>query len=201
MTTAGDAEPARPLRAAVEECRAGTASSDRSTQLFETETAVCFIGRFERGIDEAVKKLIKDDRKMVVVKSVGGSGLDAASIGLHILEKRADVAVFDVCFSACANYIFLAGRRKYLAADALLAWHGAPPRGLTARERVLDTSGRLAMTRHRSEQFFLAAGVDRRLASESDVTSPIMSSGACVRIRRPSSGGLGREPPWSSASA
>jgi hypothetical protein len=161
----------RHLGAAVEECRAGTPSPGREVQLFETASAVCFAGRFELGIEERIISLLKDDRKVFVVRSVGGSAITAARVGLHLLDKRVDVAVYDVCFSACANWVFLAGRRKYVADGTVLAWHGAPRGTLSARVKLLDSTGMLVITHHLSGLFFARAAVDPALATAPDTAS------------------------------
>src|SRR5947209_2231806 len=163
------------LRMAVDECRKGAAPSDggHEIQLFETKTAVCFVCLFTDRVEENVAKKLTDNSKVFVVKSWGGSGIAAASIGIDMLDKQVDIAVFDVCFSACANWIFLAGRRKYVAESTLLGWHGLPKREeLSFREKTLDTSGRLAMTQHLSNVFCEKANVNKMLAASANSHNP-----------------------------
>jgi hypothetical protein len=55
--------------------------------------------------------------------SHGGDVEAAIDLGNWILDKSLDVQVF-VCFSACANYLFLAGKTKILKFNSYLLWHG-----------------------------------------------------------------------------
>jgi hypothetical protein len=173
-SSASENAEAKRLRSAVEECRtAASPMHGRTVQLFETTNAVCFIGRFDRFISESILPKLSDNRKVFVAKSPGGYVIDAARVGIHVFEKRIDVAVFDFCFSACANYVFLAGRRKYVAEGTLLAWHGAPrTEKLTAGEKVLDGDGRLDLTRQLSDCFFRKAGISRVLATDPNTANP-----------------------------
>jgi hypothetical protein len=140
---AENVQAARRLRSAIEECRNRSSPElDRGVQIFETKTAVCFVGLIDKvSTDDRIISMLRSNEKVFVVKSGGGAAVAAARIGLHILEKQFDVAVFDLCFSACANWIFLAGRKKYVAEGMVLAWHGAPGDGLSARDKVLDSAG------------------------------------------------------------
>lgn len=64
-------------------------------------------------------------KKIVVIKdSLGGDGLSAIAIGTLIHRHGWDVEVTGLCASSCANYIFPAGKTKYLRHDSLLVFHG-----------------------------------------------------------------------------
>ena len=171
---AGDDQAAQRLRSAVEECRMATAAEpERAIQLFETQNALCFIGRFERGLGESLVYMLSNNDKVLVVKSPGGSGMEAARVGLHLLDKKIDVAVFDMCFSACANWVFLGGRRKYVAEETLLAWHGAPRRREpSAREKVLDIAWISILTYQLSDEFFYKARITKDLARSPNSANP-----------------------------
>lgn len=61
---------------------------------------------------------------LLEITSGGGQvvlGLDLADF---ILAKQLDVSVPQFCFSSCANYIFVAGKTKYLGEKAVIGWHG-----------------------------------------------------------------------------
>jgi hypothetical protein len=164
----------------------------REAQLFETANAICFAGRFVLGIEERIVSLLKDDKKVFVARSMGGSGIAAARVGLHLVDQQIDVAVFDVCFSACANWVFPAGRRKYVADGTVLAWHGAPRGTLSARDKLLDATGMLAMTHHLSDLFFVRVGVDQALATTPDRMSPAYPAWQARAIQA----GSGLMPAW-----
>jgi len=69
---------------------------------------------------EAAKKTF------VVKQSGGGKGLAALAIGILIHRHHWDVEVVDLCASSCANWIFPAGRTKYLNRQSMLLFHGGP---------------------------------------------------------------------------
>lgn len=62
--------------------------------------------------------------KRLVIQSGGGNidlGMDLADF---VLKQQLDVEVPDFCFSSCANYVFVAGKTKWLGEKAVLGWHG-----------------------------------------------------------------------------
>jgi hypothetical protein len=66
-------------------------------------------------------------KKTFVVKESGGNdGKAALALGILIHRHQWDVEVVGVCASACANFIFPAGKTKYLHQNALLLFHGGP---------------------------------------------------------------------------
>ena len=46
-------------------------------------------------------------------------------MGEWIYARGLDAVVEDYCFSACANYIFTAGRNKVIQDDSIVGWHGS----------------------------------------------------------------------------
>jgi hypothetical protein len=65
-------------------------------------------------------------KTFVVTRSGGGSWESALALGILIHRHGWDVEIVDVCASACANFIFPAGKVKYVNSDALLLFHGGP---------------------------------------------------------------------------
>ena len=66
-------------------------------------------------------------KKTFVVKaSGGGDGFAALAIGILIHRHHWDVEVVDLCASSCANWIFPAGKTKYLNRHSMLLFHGGP---------------------------------------------------------------------------
>lgn len=60
----------------------------------------------------------------LTITSGGGNvdlGMDLAEF---VLAKKMNVRVPTFCFSSCANYVFVAGQRKWLGDKAVLGWHG-----------------------------------------------------------------------------
>ncbi|NIG21300.1 hypothetical protein F3J37_21750 [Pantoea sp. Al-1710] len=73
----------------------------------------------------------------VSINSIGGDARNALAIGDYIYKNGISVDVRSVCASACANYIFPAGKKKYLGNDSYLLWHG----GINGPEREIKISG------------------------------------------------------------
>jgi len=66
------------------------------------------------------------------ISSSGGSALVGLKMANWVLEENLNVVIEDRCYSACANYVFLAGKNKILHSGAKLGWHGSAidPRGM-----------------------------------------------------------------------
>jgi len=67
-----------------------------------------------------------DLKTFVVEHSGGGDGHATLAIAILLRRHDWDVEVVDYCASACAIYIFPAGRTKYLQRNSLLLFHGGP---------------------------------------------------------------------------
>lgn len=66
-------------------------------------------------------------KKTFVVKdSPGGDGPAALALGILIHRHNWDVEVVGLCASSCANFIFPAGKMKYLNRHSMLLFHGGP---------------------------------------------------------------------------
>ncbi|MEQ6291638.1 hypothetical protein ACFPAG_13585 [Vogesella sp. GCM10023246] len=60
----------------------------------------------------------------LLINSPGGDARLGLLLGYLVHGWGLDVRVREQCASACANYVFPAGRNKYLAAGSMLLWHG-----------------------------------------------------------------------------
>lgn len=66
------------------------------------------------------------------IDSAGGSADAGMQLGTWMFEHSMHVSVLNQCLSSCANYVFTAGRYKWLGPKATLLWHGG------ATQRVTD---------------------------------------------------------------
>jgi hypothetical protein len=86
---------------------------------------VVFMGRITT---EAVDSLVKDAEGVsidtLVINSQGGEVRAAVRLANWVLDRGLDVRVDRTCMSSCANYVFVAGKKKILEPGALLLWHG-----------------------------------------------------------------------------
>jgi hypothetical protein len=85
--------------------------------------------RFAKTIDHnTVKKFIskhaKSSASTVILVSEGGSVDAAIDLGNWILDREMNIEIQSTCFSACANYLFLAGKKKVIGDFAVVMWHG-----------------------------------------------------------------------------
>ncbi|WP_337881304.1 hypothetical protein [Rheinheimera sp.] len=63
--------------------------------------------------------------KQLLISSGGGDIAVGLVLGQWVRQHQLDVAVDKICASSCANYVFPAGRNKYLKKDSILLWHGS----------------------------------------------------------------------------
>jgi ATP-dependent protease ClpP protease subunit len=82
----------------------------------------------QESIDAFLEKNRDFQGTSIKLMSHGGDGLAAMKLADWILRKELDVVVDTICYSACANYLFLAGKKKTIAPGAILMWHGGMQR-------------------------------------------------------------------------
>ncbi|AOE49332.1 hypothetical protein [Kangiella sediminilitoris] len=84
-------------------------------------------GRINKGANLRIFSLyqsLKTKPTMLKITSKGGPVLEGIKLGHWVYDNKLDVTVGKGCASSCANYIFPAGRNKYLQKDSMLIWHG-----------------------------------------------------------------------------
>jgi hypothetical protein len=135
--------------------------------------------KFSAKFDERVRHL--------VVTSEGGSEFQALRIGEVLAQRGVNVYVLGYCMSACANFIFVAGRQRLLIGDAAVGYHGSEisamrdePRLRADLEASLPPEGvewKLAWTRRlfeRGEALYQRQGASTR----------ILDLSACIMAQR-----------------
>ena len=91
--------------------------------------------RFTGGIDKESEKVIlqhlRSGVNTLIVNSEGGDVGSGQAIAFEIIKQKVNVIVDKYCFSACANYLFLAAKEKSLMPGAVfgvsrryLLWRG-----------------------------------------------------------------------------
>ncbi|MEE3624690.1 hypothetical protein UCD39_11905 [Nitrospirillum sp. BR 11752] len=105
----------------------------------------------------------------VRISSLGGDAESAMRIGFRIYQNHMDVFPYGMCLSACANYIFLAGRHKYIGTSRfmgypenkwvvtkpIIGFHGAPKPASEAERSNID----LMRVKDMHDKFFAMIGV------------------------------------------
>ena len=66
------------------------------------------------------------EKLFVVEASGGGNGPAALAVGILLHKHNWDVEIVNLCVSSCANFIFPAGKTKYLNNQSMLVFHGGP---------------------------------------------------------------------------
>ena len=67
--------------------------------------------------------LMDENVRALVVTSGGGDGLSAIRIGREVSRRRIEVVVNRACMSACAQFIFVAARQRYIQGQSLVVFH------------------------------------------------------------------------------
>ena len=63
--------------------------------------------------------------KRIVISSSGGAVESGIQLGEWVRENTLDVEVGEYCISSCANYVFIAGKDKFLRRNSFVGWHGS----------------------------------------------------------------------------
>ena len=95
-------------------------------EVLVVESTVFFEGKVTQGCLEEFKHKVKKSKSIIdllVITSEGGSTEDGISIGDWINKRSINVEVKEYCLSACANYIFTSGNKKYIQENSLVAFH------------------------------------------------------------------------------
>ena len=87
--------------------------------------AIVFRGRIDDASATTFLQLLQDPGvRRLVITSPGGLVIPALDMAEAMAARGVDVEVPEACFSSCANYVFLAGRRKLLGGPGAVGWHG-----------------------------------------------------------------------------
>lgn len=93
----------------------------------QKSNTVCLTGQITKEIARQFTALMVSPGTWVVVNSGGGDAEAALDIADWMIRSKARLIVDNLCFSACANYLFLAAVEKVVLPQSIVAWHGGPP--------------------------------------------------------------------------
>ena len=119
----------------------------------------CFVGDITGGKVARLLGLGFADVKLFVVNSTGGEVDPALDVADAMLAHGISLIVDGVCLSSCANYWFLAARRKVVLENAFVGWHGIPRMSGIPDSADAKTRAALERTVVRSDAFFVRVGV------------------------------------------
>ncbi|MEX0617778.1 MAG: ATP-dependent Clp protease proteolytic subunit [Pseudohongiellaceae bacterium] len=98
---------------------------------------------------------------MLVISSAGGDVQLGLDIGEWVHGNKLDVKVDQGCASSCANYIFTAGRNKYLHEHSVLVWHGGALQAGLGEQSIRAGYGETWQEwQEREARFFARIGVN-----------------------------------------
>ncbi len=115
----------------------------------------------EEGVIKA-KSLYSDKIDRLVLNSPGGEVNIGMDLGEWVFDKGLDVEIKGVAFSSAANYVFTAGKTKYLHKDSMVGWHGGITQGNENFFMELFMKKYLKEGKERETAYFAKIGVDQR---------------------------------------
>lgn len=98
--------------------------------------------------------------------SGGGEVIASTRIARWVYDNQIDVEVVGPCLSSCANYIFPAGKQKYITGRGLVAWHGTAGHRLYLHRKGIKRLGADEMA-----VFELAAKAEREFFAATGISS------------------------------
>lgn len=97
------------------------------------------------------------------ISSLGGNVMEGLRLGNWVFDNKLDVIVDKVCASSCANYVFPAGKTKYLYNHSALIWHGNSYQE-DINENYLDGEQHAVKYREAENAFYKKVNVHTMLA-------------------------------------
>jgi hypothetical protein len=120
ITTANASSETFPYEDAVTYCRGNVA---RPIALGDDQKILCFDGVISPDQDLSSVNDLKTNG-LFVVRSFGGDPLRAIALA-GLLHDRNAIVVYDYCFSACAQFVFIATDQTMVRKSSIVAWHFA----------------------------------------------------------------------------
>jgi hypothetical protein len=121
--------------------------------------------------------------RLLRISSDGGDVNLGMDLGDWVFRHQLDVEIIDKCLSSCANYVFPAGKTKFLNPDSILLWHGgALQQNLDEQMKSLGQAGSnyLDAWRCREKTFFDTIGVNQAVTTYGQTAPHIARSQGTV---------------------
>lgn len=83
-------------------------------------------------------------------------------LGEWVYDKGLDVEIKNIAFSSAANYVFTAGKTKYLHKDSMVGWHGGVTQDNDNFFMKLFMKKYLEEGKKREKEFFEKIKVDQK---------------------------------------
>ena len=85
-------------------------------------------GTIRAGDAARVRDAMTPETRLIVVTSDGGDMQEGIAIAEILRDRGVDISVDRFCMSACANYLFAAGKRRFVPRNSVVCFHGTAPR-------------------------------------------------------------------------
>ncbi|MFD2367580.1 hypothetical protein [Pseudoduganella sp. GCM10020061] len=126
---------------------------------------------------EALIRHLRAGARRLTITSGGGDAAAGQKIGAAVAELGVHVTVARHCLSACANYVFLAGRTKTLLRDAVVGFHGGLVRTIGKQEkdpsRLSELNRQMELLYQADDDLFRKLGISQELLLRSyKLTAP-----------------------------
>ncbi|MGL4284014.1 hypothetical protein [Eubacterium aggregans] len=113
------------------------------------------------GIEQA-KQLYSPNITRLVLNSPGGEINIGMDLGEWVYNHGLDVEIKNTAFLSAANYVFTAGRNKYLHKDSMVGWHSGVTQDNDNFFMKLLMKNYLEEGQTREKAFFEKIGVDQQ---------------------------------------
>ncbi len=111
---------------------------------------------------EKVKQLYTKDITRLILNSAGGEINIGMDLGEWVYDHSLDVEIKNIAFSSAANYVFTAGKTKYLHKDSMVGWHGGVTQDNDNLLMTLFMQKYLKDGKERETAYFKKIGVDQQ---------------------------------------
>ena len=125
-------------------------------------TSIIYNGPMAAEGVEQVKKLYTENIDRLVLNSPGGEINIGMDLGEWVYDKGLDVEIKNIAFSSAANYVFTAGKTKYLHKDSMVGWHGGVTQDNDNFFMKLFMKKYLEEGKKREKEFFEKIKVDQK---------------------------------------
>jgi ATP-dependent protease ClpP protease subunit len=102
----------------------GNTPQKDSTKVYVEGNSIVYDGHITKQANDSVIKLYTKKIDRLILNSPGGEINLGMDLGEWVFQNNLDVEVKDRAFSSAANYVFVAGKNKYLYKSSMLGWHG-----------------------------------------------------------------------------
>lgn len=99
-------------------------ANTEETLVYKKDDVIYYKGGVSAEANQKVRNLIDSKTHRLFINSEGGDILLGMELGDLVYHNQLDVEVGDFCFSSCANYVFVAGKTKWIHEKSQIGWHG-----------------------------------------------------------------------------